>query len=121
VTQLSAAKQADKLNAKLRSQRHAQSLENRRQSMLNKDMITWDGILVLDGRASKIHLTNLKPPLIGRIDRVPELGRLTGLLRINLSDNKLAGKIPGPALARLLNLSSLNLSNNQFTVRRVQK
>jgi hypothetical protein len=85
--------------------------------VLNKDMITWDGILVLDGRASKIHLTNLKPPLIGRIDRVP-----TGLLRINLSDNKLAGKIPGPVLARcLLNLSSLNLSNNQFTIWRVQK
>lgn len=117
ITQLSAIKQADRMNARLRAQRHTQSLEERRQSMLSKDIAMWDGVLILDGRASKIHLAHLQPPLCGRIDRGPELGRLTGLLRINLSDNKLTGKIPGPALARLLNLSSLNLSRNQFTGR----
>jgi len=71
---------------------------------------SWSGITCADGHVTEIQL--LRAGLNGVIP--PELGNLTSLQTLNLSENYLAGSIP-LELGRLLQLIHLNLSHNQLS------
>ncbi|MBN2413490.1 T9SS type A sorting domain-containing protein [candidate division KSB1 bacterium] len=70
---------------------------------------TWRGITVSEGRVTEIALIDNN--LTGTIP--PEIGNLTGTLRLMLHRNKLTGNIPAE-IGNLVNLTFLNLLNNQL-------
>ena len=79
---------------------------------VNIPINAWQGVTVggPEGRVRQLRLANLG--LTGRI--APELGRLPGLVVLNLGDNQLTGPIP-PELEQLANLRELKLGGNALT------
>ncbi|MDE2890835.1 MAG: leucine-rich repeat domain-containing protein [Gemmatimonadota bacterium] len=77
--------------------------------LTEKDLSTWYGVSVVNGRVTHLHLDKNK--LSGTIP--PELGQLTKLEYLILSRNDLSGGIP-PELGRLTNLERLDLSVNSL-------
>jgi Leucine-rich repeat (LRR) protein len=71
---------------------------------------SWDGVYLTGNRVSEMFLYSNK--VQGSLP--PELGKLTGLVYLNLWDNQLTGNIP-PELGKLTGLGTLILSNNQLT------
>ncbi len=74
------------------------------------ELSSWFGVNTDDeGRVTGLAL--FRNQLAGEIP--PEVGQLTSLELLNLSDNQLSGEIPSE-LGNLTNLISLNLSNNKL-------
>ena len=73
---------------------------------------SWDGVTVggPQGRVTRLLLHGRG--LNGRIP--PELGRLDGLVQLNLAANRLTGPVP-PELGRLVGLRRLSLDRNDLT------
>jgi len=71
---------------------------------------TWYGVLVENGRVSKLQLANNR--LVGNLP--VSLGNLTGLTNCDLSYNQLQGNIPA-STGNLSGLFMLNLSHNQLS------
>ncbi len=72
----------------------------------------WHGVTLGDSPARVIELVVAGVGLTGRIP--PELGRLDGLVHLNLAVNRLTGPVP-PELGRLLALRQLSLDRNDLT------
>ena len=77
---------------------------------LTDNVSTWYGIIVYDGRVTRIRLNNAN--LTGTIP--PEIGNLTHLVYLFLYDNKLTGTIP-PEIGNLDNLENFDINNNFLT------
>lgn len=74
------------------------------------DVATWYGVSVSTGHVSIVIL--LSNNLVGSIPA--EIGNLTQLFRLDLSNNDLSGALPD-AITNLTNLEQLELYNNAFT------
>ncbi|MDE2890834.1 MAG: leucine-rich repeat domain-containing protein [Gemmatimonadota bacterium] len=110
--------------------------ENNTNWLTEKDLSTWYGVDVQNGRVTTLFMHSNKlagpiPPEVGNLSelkklelvenrltgRIPtELGRLTNLRNLDLSANQLTGSIP-PELTQLNNLAWLQLGTNQLTGR----
>ncbi len=71
----------------------------------------WQGV-TLGGSPIRVTGLAMSKGLTGRIP--PELGKLDGLVNLNLAVNRLTGPIP-PELGRLVNLRELSLDRNALT------
>ena len=72
----------------------------------------WRGVTLGGSPARVIRLDGAGEELTGRIP--PELGRLDGLVHLNLAVNRLTGPVP-PELGRLVRLRELSLDRNDLT------
>jgi len=90
--------------------------ESSRRVLLAVDMCQWEGLSLMDGRVTRLHLSGCSPSLQGSAVLGPELGRMSELERINLNNNKISGPLPLlECLGRLSFLRQLSLSNNQIS------
>ena len=73
---------------------------------------SWTGVTVADGRVTELTLEDRRP---GGPWQIPaDLGKLTGLTRLDLNNYAFTGPIPAE-LGRLTGLTHLNLSKNKIT------
>ena len=83
---------------------------NNEHWLTDEPLSKWQGITVIDGRVTDVVLYDNR--LTGTIP--PELGNLSGLASLDLSNNQLTGPIP-PELGKLSDLTVLYLFSNQLT------
>jgi hypothetical protein len=90
-------------------------IEASRLKNICDDMSMWNGVTIVNDRIRKISLGHCFPQLGGPLAQ--EIGNLSALVHLNLSENRICGKICGSTFSRLNRLQTLNLSHNALTVR----